>query len=120
MKFVFVLLLFFISLYGDLSFENDKQKHLLASIPFGIAGEVIVHPLEISGAEKVFYGTLIGLVPGLVKELYDKDNSGIFDKYDLAYDTLGSFSGAISAYYFSNWLFEPTQKDVKLSYKMEF
>ncbi len=116
MKSILISLFLFISLHADMALNNDKKKHFAISYTCGALGEVMVHSLELKEFEKVLYGTMIGVIPGITKEILDDE----FNNYDLAYDLLGSFSGALSAYYFTNWIVEPTPKNLKISYFIRF
>jgi len=116
MKIILISLFLLSSLYADISFRDDKKKHFGISYICGALGEVLVHSSELSAVENILYATALGLIPGVVKELSDDE----FDKYDFAYDTLGSLSGAISAYYFTNWLIEPQGDSIKVSYNIKF
>ena len=117
MKSILISLFLFASLNADMALSNDdNKKHFAISYACGALGEMMVHSLELEGVEKVLYGTMIGTIPGIAKEVLDDK----FDNHDLAYDILGSFSGALSAYYFTNWIVEPTPKNLKVSYVIRF
>lgn len=80
--------------------ESDSYKHYGYSAVFGFASETyfqIQHP-SLSNFEKISYGTIVGTVPGLVKELTDDE----FSRKDLAYDFAGALTGALISNYVNN------------------
>lgn len=81
----------------DLSAKKDKLKHFGVSILFGAAGESCLHySTKMDGSKRVIFGTMLGTLPGLLKELIDSTEEGNrFSGGDLAADILGSFSGAL-------------------------
>lgn len=82
--------------------ENDKVKHFGFSSIFGYAGETIIHDIEtFSDTQKVIYGTAIGSVPGLIKELTDDK----YDGEDMAYNVAGAFAGSLLSNYLNNNVF---------------
>ncbi len=80
-----------------LSAQNDKLKHFGVSLLFGAAGESGLHYLtKMGGSKRVIFGTVLGTIPGLFKELIDSTEEGNrFSGGDLTADILGSFSGAM-------------------------
>lgn len=86
--------------------DNNSIKHFGFSGIFGYMGESIIHDTaSLSDTEKILYGTAIGTLPGLAKELTDTK----FDNEDMAFNILGSFVGS----YLSNYL----NNDIQLAYE---
>jgi len=82
--------------------ENDKVKHFGFSSLFGYGGETLIHDnYQFSDTQKVLYGTAIGSVPGLLKELTDSK----FDNEDMAYNIAGAFAGSLLSNYLNNNVF---------------
>jgi uncharacterized protein YfiM (DUF2279 family) len=70
---------------------SDKLKHFAVSAPFGALGAY----LERDTQHPVAYGTLIGTVPGLAKEVFDGTcRTDGFSYKDLEADALGALTGA--------------------------
>ncbi len=80
-----------------LSAKEDKIKHFGVSILFGAAGESCLHYwTDLEGDKRVFFGTVLGTLPGLMKEAVDSTKEeNRFSGGDLAADILGSFCGAL-------------------------
>lgn len=77
-------------------FQSDKLKHFAISAPFGALGAYLTRDTE----HPVIYGTLIGTVPGLIKEGIDGTcRSSGFSYKDLVADVAGALSGAV----LTNW-----------------
>ncbi len=110
MKYIQVLFLFiaFANASEDYSFDSDKQKHFLISAAFGAGSETALEAFNqysltqverLNGVELIGYGTLIGLVPGVIKETRDSNEKGnSWSNADLAYDFAGSFIGSTLSY----------------------
>lgn len=82
--------------------DNDKIKHFGFSSIFGYAAETLIHDKQtLSNTQKVIYGTAIGSVPGLVKELSDDK----YDGEDMAYNVAGAFAGSLLSNYLNNSVF---------------
>ncbi|WP_321855461.1 hypothetical protein [Paraburkholderia tropica] len=83
---------------GGFRFQNhdswtgtDKLEHFGLSAPFGAIGGWLVRDT----GHPVIYGTLIGTVPGLLKEAFDGTcRSDGFSYKDLFADALGALTGA--------------------------
>lgn len=78
--------------------EEDKQKHIKYSIPFGVVGGMICkgdRAFNLSGWQAISCGTLIGMIPGLAKEALDQHNYNGWDNRDLGADFIGAFIGSI-------------------------
>src|ERR1700742_4015647 len=64
-------------------FQSDKLEHFAVSAPFGALGAYLTRDTE----HPVIYGTLIGAIPGLIKEGIDGTcRTGGFSYKDLAAD----------------------------------
>ncbi|MCJ7581676.1 MAG: hypothetical protein MUP98_14215 [Candidatus Aminicenantes bacterium] len=97
--------------------KGDKIKHFGVSFLFGAAGESYLHyATELKGDSRVIFGTALGTLPGLFKEIVDsteKDNR--FSGGDFAADIFGSFCGA----FLSNTVNNKIQMNVILNKKRE-
>jgi putative lipoprotein len=70
---------------------TDKLGHFAVSAPFGALGGYLMRDT----AHPIVYGTLIGTVPGLAKEVIDGTcRTDGFSYKDLAADALGALTGA--------------------------
>lgn len=94
-----ILLLVLFVLIPVSSFAQDDKNfglHFGFSAVFGGGAEsVIHHNTDMDVAKRVVYGTAIGTIPGLAKELTDSKISGT----DLVADVSGAFVGSIVANY---------------------
>ncbi|MBP0591991.1 hypothetical protein J8I87_20125 [Paraburkholderia sp. LEh10] len=71
---------------------TDKLEHFAVSAPFGALGAHLARDTE----HPVVYGTLIGTVPGLAKEVIDGTcTTNGFSYKDLTADALGALTGAL-------------------------
>lgn len=119
-KLSFLLLL--ISSTSLFSADSNSIKHFGFSGIFGYAGETIIHDYEsLSQTEKVIYGTAIGSIPGLTKELTDKK----FDNEDMAFNIAGALAGSLLSNYLNNNVFVTVEhnsqrKSNKLLVSMKF
>ena len=82
--------------------ENDKAIHYGVSAVTGYIAETVLHKKLDSDIKRIVYGTALGTVPGLIKEIIDandkSDNgSGVFNEKDLLADIAGAFTGALIA-----------------------
>lgn len=105
--------------------EYDKVLHFGISGIFGAATESYLHyQTQLQTPERIAYATLIGIVPGILKELYDdrqRDNS--FDWGDMAANAGGALTGAIISNCINNKIqlnHDPKSKKTTISYKVEF
>lgn len=117
-KIIIIAVIFFICFAFSpkhLSAENDKIKHFGISILFGAAGESYLHySTELKGNTRVLFGTALGTLPGLFKEIVDSTkNSNRFSGGDLIADILGSFCGA----FLSNTINNKIQVNINLNNK---
>lgn len=95
---LFTVLLLCSGSYAD----NDKAIHYGVSVVTGYIAETILHKKLDSDTKRIAYGTALGTVPGLIKEIMDAndksdDGSGIFNEKDLLADIAGAFTGALIA-----------------------
>lgn len=98
---------------------NDKAKHFAVSVPFGALGSYLARDTS----HPVLYGTLIGSVPGLIKELSDgcKSNGSGFSTRDMTYNILGSLLGASLGNYTFNYYRTPTGSNgILVGYSTKF
>jgi VanZ family protein len=80
----------------DAAFGTDKALHFGLSAPFGMLGASFAGA-DASTATRLAYGTLIGSLPGLAKELYDMQGRGDPSARDMAFNVLGAALGALVA-----------------------
>lgn len=81
-----------------LALDSDKKFHLTVSGLFGAGVDTLMfHNDDISSGpvERIVYSGMIGLLPGLGKELYDstRDNNE-FSGEDMVANAIGAFVGA--------------------------
>lgn len=71
---------------------TDKLEHFGVSVPFGAMGSYLTKDTE----HPIIYGSMIGLVPGVAKEVLDGTcATNGFSYKDLTFDLLGSITGAV-------------------------
>jgi putative lipoprotein len=75
---------------------QDKLKHFGVSAQLGALGMSMI-PARASTTERILYGTLIGSLPGLAKELADFGGRGTPSMRDMAFNLLGAAVGAAFA-----------------------
>lgn len=93
-----VLLLIVFSISNKNVFAgDDKLKHFGISSLFGAASETYLHyTTKLNASQRIIWGTALGSLPGLTKELIDSTKKGNhFSGSDLAVDVAGAFVGAI-------------------------
>jgi putative lipoprotein len=91
-------LLFFLLLSVSSGFAvDDKAQHFAISGVCGAGSETILHyKTEMGAIGRVSSATILGSLPGLVKEISDSRQEGNeFGGGDMAADMLGSFAGAM-------------------------
>lgn len=74
--------------------EKDKQKHIAVSVPFGAVGGLVCREFDLQGWRAIACGTVLGMIPGVVKEGLDQHNYSGWDNRDLGADAIGAFIGA--------------------------
>jgi len=114
------LILPVVSFAGD-----DEAAHFGLSAIFGAAAESFVHYNTQSGtAARIMYGTLLGSLPGLAKELHDgsqEDNH--FSGSDMAANVAGALVGSVIANLVNDRIqvsINPEQKKVSLALLYKF
>lgn len=97
-KTLFVLILLFIPLSSSASADNIALHMGLSSI-FGAASESFLHyNTNIGITKRIMYGTIIGSLPGLAKEVIDSTHEdNYFSGSEMAADIAGAFIGAVIA-----------------------
>jgi VanZ family protein len=78
--------------------EEDKQKHIAYSVPFGMIGGLTCRGdrgFDLRGWEAIACGTAIGMIPGIFKEASDQATYGGWDNRDLMADAIGAFLGSV-------------------------
>ena len=88
----------------DVPQDENFGQHFIVSILFGAIGETIVHNRETFGVPmKIFAGTVLGSVPGLIKEISDSsETNNSFSEDQILYDVAGSAVGSVIAYKFNS------------------
>ncbi|NTV45456.1 MAG: hypothetical protein HGB11_02795 [Chlorobiales bacterium] len=91
---------------------NDKTVHIGASAVFGIAGETYLHhTTDLNNRDKVFFGFILGLTPGVMKEAYDSTQKDkFFNGKDIAADIVGAFAGSLISNLVNNALWVTVDK----------
>ena len=86
--------------YSSFALDNHFGQHFTISMVLGAIGETAVHKKEnINGPMKIVVGTVLGSVPGLIKELDDSnDSNNYFSGDQMLYDIAGSAVGSVIAY----------------------
>jgi uncharacterized protein YfiM (DUF2279 family) len=79
----------------------DKANHFGVSAQLGMFGAAMAGK-SADTADQILYGTLIGALPGLAKELYDIGRPGSTASVkDMAWNLLGAAAGSMSSRWFS-------------------
>lgn len=79
----------------------DKANHFGVSAPLGMFGASMAGK-SADSADQMLYGTLIGALPGLAKEIYDIGRPGSTASVkDMAWNFLGAAAGSMSSRWFS-------------------
>jgi len=81
---------------------HDKALHYGLSAITGYIAETTLHKKFDSDTKRIIYGTALGTLPGLIKEIIDANDtsnngSGFFNGDDLLADIAGAFTGALIA-----------------------
>ena len=105
------------------SYAKDIE-HFGASLFLGAASESYFHyQTKLGGIERILYGTIVGSVPGFIKEVYDSgEDRNHFSGRQMAADVAGAFVGAVIANFINNKVQIKIEKNKKkttisLSYK---
>ena len=105
-KITMLLILLLLIMVPHSSFADDKNfgQHFTVSILMGAIGETTIHNRENFNAPmKVLAGTVIGTVPGVIKEIFDStDSDNYFSGEQVLYDAMGSAVGSFIAYKFNS------------------
>ncbi|MDM8523510.1 hypothetical protein QUF80_09090 [Desulfococcaceae bacterium HSG8] len=98
------LVLIMLSWANNVSAADDTQKHFAISAACGAGSEAILHyNTELGTIERILWGTALGSMPGLTKELIDSTEDGnSFSGSDLTADIVGSFAGALMSNFLNN------------------
>jgi uncharacterized protein YfiM (DUF2279 family) len=79
----------------------DKANHFGVSAQLGMFGASLAGK-SADSADQILYGTLIGALPGLAKEIYDIGRPGSTASIkDMAWNLLGAAAGSMSSKWFS-------------------
>jgi len=101
-KIAMLLIFSLVILIPRSSFASDGNfgEHFTVSMVLGAVGETAVHNRETFNAPtKILLGTVIGSVPGLIKEISDStDSNNHFSEEQMLYDVMGSAVGSFIAY----------------------
>jgi uncharacterized protein YfiM (DUF2279 family) len=82
---------------SDMWHGKDKAKHFAVSMPFGMLGAKFFSDAT-STTNQFFYGTLLGSMPGLAKEIRDINHRGSDASYkDMTFNVMGAAAGAAIA-----------------------
>lgn len=109
-----VVLTLLLAIYpdGEAFAMDDKIAHASVSAVLGIAGETYLHhTTDLCNRDKVFFGFLLGLTPGVMKEIYDStQKEKFFNGKDLAADIVGAFAGSLFSNFVNNALWISVDK----------
>ncbi|MEM5353429.1 hypothetical protein VOI32_35525 [Paraburkholderia caribensis] len=98
-------------------FGTDKLEHFAVSVPFGALGAYLTRDTE----HPVFYGTLVGSVPGFLKEVLDGTcRSSGFSYKDLTADVVGALTGALLGNWAISYNRDARGKTVGIAYHTRF
>jgi putative lipoprotein len=79
----------------------DKANHFGVSAPLGMFGASMAGK-SADSADQFLYGTLIGALPGIAKEIYDIGRPGSTASLkDMAWNLLGAATGSMSSRWFA-------------------
>ncbi len=79
----------------------DKANHFGVSAQLGMFGATLAGK-SADTTDQILYGTLIGALPGLAKEIYDIGRPGATASVkDMAWNLLGAAAGSMSSRWFS-------------------
>ena len=91
---------------ADSTGVSDKLLHFgVSSMVGGIAETYMHYNTEVATSPRLIYSTIIGSVPGLIKEVYDSSrDDNQFSGGDMAANVAGALTGAIISHYVNNTL----------------
>jgi len=112
---------------------KDKAEHFIVSMPFGMLGAKFFSDAS-STTNQFIYGTVLGSMPGLIKEIRDIHHHGADASYkDMTFNFLGAAAGAAIAALMNSftdtpqtqWTIIPTNTKNQISgvvfqYRIEF
>ena len=107
------------------SAEDNEALHFGISAILGAASETIIHhKTKVGPVERIAYGTILGSLPGLAKEVIDStEEDNHFSGKDMAANVAGAFVGSVIANLVNNQIrvsVDPEQKKVALVVFHEF
>ena len=107
------------------SAEDNEALHFGISAILGAASETIIHhKTKVGTVERIAYGTILGSLPGLAKEVIDStEEDNHFSGKDMAANVAGAFVGSVIANLVNNQIrvsVDPEQKKVSLLVVHEF
>jgi len=107
------------------SAEDNEALHFGISAILGAASETIIHhKTKVGTVERIAYGTILGSLPGLAKEVIDSnEEDNHFSGTDMAANVAGAFVGSVIANLVNNQIrvsVDPEQKKVSLLVVHEF
>ena len=108
------------------SFADDNVGlHFGLSALFGAASESVLHyKTKLGTVERILYGTALGSIPGLAKELIDSgQDDNHFSGTDMAADVAGALVGAVLANIINDKIqvdVDPQEKKATVSLMYEF
>ena len=84
--------------------DNNFGQHFTWSVLFGAIGETTIHNREkFDVPMKIMAGTVIGTVPGVIKEIFDgTETDNHFSEEQVLYDAMGSTLGSLIAYKYNS------------------
>ncbi len=74
---------------------EDNSLHLGLSAIAGYYSEKIIHQTLNSSGKRVVVATLLGTIPGALKEVVDYKENGAYSKRDMLLNMTGAFLGAL-------------------------
>jgi uncharacterized protein YfiM (DUF2279 family) len=121
---IILLLLIPVNSFAYSDFEEFAVHFGLSAI-FGASGESILHyKTELGTAKRIIYGTIIGSVPGLAKEIVDStEEDNHFSGKQMAQNVAGAFFGSVIANFINNKIqikIENQKKKTMLSISYRF
>ncbi len=93
MKFLVLPFTFLMFLSSPLYAEENVLLHLGLSTGFGFIAENAIHNRVDTDSKRIAYATILGSIPGLIKEVSDDEFSG----EDMLADVVGALAGSLIA-----------------------